>query len=81
MLLSAVQTVVHLITGEALLCEGRDQLLFLHTWCLTISPSIVCVKANAAGGFVLHCQDRQIDILALRVLAILLKCVCQLLQV
>ena len=54
-LLSAVQAVVHLVTGEALLHVGRDQLLFLHTWCLTLSPSIVCVKANGDGLFVLHC--------------------------
>ena len=76
MLLSAVQAVVHLITGEALLHVGRDQLLFLYTWCLTLLPSIVWVKANADCGFVLrYVRIGRVDVLALRMLAILLKCV------
>jgi hypothetical protein len=69
-----MQAVVHLITGEALLHVGRNQLLFLHTWCLTLSLSIVWVKANADCGFVLrYVRISRVDILALRMLAILLN--------
>ena len=75
-LLSAVQAVVHLITGEALLHVGRDQLLLPHTWCLILPPSIVRVKANADCGFVLrYVGISRVDVLALRMLAMLLKCV------
>jgi len=67
---------VHLTTGVALLHVGRDQLLFPHTWCLTLPPSIVWVKANADCGFVLrYVRISRVDVLAFRKLAILLKCV------
>jgi hypothetical protein len=70
---------VHVIAGfwtEALLHVGHDQLLFPHTRCLTLSPSIVLVKAYADCGFVLRCvRIGRVNQLALSMLVILLKCV------